>query len=209
MAVDDDDEDDDVCMLDDDVDFEDEWLYGDDDDCEMETRMEVDRLIKEEIARMNGDAAPLPPPSQRPKNCPAVSPQQQPQPQRQAMGNSIFSPDFNVTELHHAAQLSQMLACSRDKAPNSIYVLVFHKAACPACVNYKQRHAQATHAANKDVTFAYVDVMNPEFRPYVQQFGVSSVPSFVFVRGCKSYGVMSGFNPAEFDRRVSQMKVTR
>jgi glutaredoxin len=213
--VDDDDEDDDM-------DFEDEWLEDDDCDCELETRREIDRLINEELARVNGDAPPLPPPNQRPKYCQTVPyqpqqpqrpqhrpQQQQPHQQAQAMGNAILSPDFNVVEVRHAAQLSQMLACSRDKAPNSIYVLVFHKTSCPACINYKQRHAQAAHVANKDVTFAYVDVQNPEFRPYVQQFGVASVPSFVFVRGCKSHGAMTGFNPEEFSRRLAQMRATR
>ena len=230
-------EDADMCPVDfdeEEFDCDEEW-FNEDDDCDVASRAEIDRLIREELDRMNGvaraeQAAPQPPPSQRPKYCQpssqqrttqataaAASPRPQPQQQQQrpasaaaaptqTMGQPPYSGEFNVVELRHAAQLSQMLACSKDRSPNTVYVVVFHKQSCPACINYRQNHALALHAANRDVTFAYIDVNNPEFRPYIQQFGVSAVPSFVFVRGCKSYGVVAGFKQDELLRKLAQVK---
>lgn len=106
-----------------------------------------------------------------------------------AVNNVIDAADVNV--------LNSVFVNSKGRQVSMLYVIVFYKVSCAACVNYRQRFAQFYHEHHPGVAFVYVNAENPAFAPYVKQMGIRMTPTFVFMKACNVIAKVEGFNQQE------------
>lgn len=108
-----------------------------------------------------------------------------------------------VTEVKTVQELSKVFECSKNVDRSKLYMIVYKRPGCPACVKYESA-CRAMHAQFPRAAFVHVNVTamgsngRPMFEPYMTQAGISAVPTFVFLKGCAIVAKVEGFGDQQY-----------
>lgn len=86
-------------------------------------------------------------------------------------------------------------------------MIVLYMPGCGGCVNYITHHAETLHAQFGNVLFIYLDITNPNLKQSVDKFGITSVPTFVFVHTGegKSFKQIAGYHETAIKQLLASM----
>ena len=135
-----------------------------------------------------------------------VQQQQQPQMMNGFMMPVQWTPVASaagVSEVKTVQELSKVFECSKNTDRNKLFMIVYKRPGCPACVKYETA-CQSLHAQFPRAAFVHVNVTamgsngRPMFEPYMTQAGISAVPTFVFLKGCAIVAKVEGFGDQQY-----------